>query len=192
MGIVGALRAKGFFHLLSVNLLAQALGLGTILVVAKFLSPRELGEVRILQSYTALIIAVAAFGYDTAILKVCSEARPLEERLAILRLGLGRPLPLLPQGRGQRARRLGVARGRRAAAGLDPQRLSVRGAPLIGVATVRAPSGLISATTTLAPSAASMRAAFSMSLRSAGSRWASSSRARAWRRSAKPGFIAVF
>ncbi len=90
MGIVGALRAKGFFHLLSVNLLAQALGLGTILVVAKFLSPRELGEARILQSYTALIIAVAAFGYDTAILKVCSEARPPEERLAILRLGLGR------------------------------------------------------------------------------------------------------
>ena len=35
-------------------------------------------------------------------------------------LGLGRPLPLLPQGRGQRARRLGVARSRRAAAGLRP------------------------------------------------------------------------
>ncbi len=35
-------------------------------------------------------------------------------------LGLGRPLPLLPQGRGQRARRLGVARGRRPAAGLRP------------------------------------------------------------------------
>jgi O-antigen/teichoic acid export membrane protein len=90
MGIVGALREKGFFHLLSVNLLAQALGLGTILVVAKFLSPEELGEVRILQSYTALIIAVAAFGYDTAILKVCSEPRPVHERAAILRLGLGR------------------------------------------------------------------------------------------------------
>ena len=30
------------------------------------------------------------------------------------RLGLGRPLPLLPQGRGQRARRVRVARGRRA------------------------------------------------------------------------------
>ncbi len=35
-------------------------------------------------------------------------------------LGLGRPLPLLPQGRGQRARRLRVARRRRAAAGLRP------------------------------------------------------------------------
>ncbi len=38
----------------------------------------------------------------------------------VARLGLGRPLPLLPQGRGQRARRLGVARRRRAAAGLRP------------------------------------------------------------------------
>ena len=36
------------------------------------------------------------------------------------RLGLGRPLPLLPQGRGQRARRLRVARRRRAAGRLRP------------------------------------------------------------------------
>jgi O-antigen/teichoic acid export membrane protein len=91
-GIVGTLREKGFFHLLSVNLLAQALGLGSILVVARFLSPQELGEVKILQSYTALLIAVATFGYDTAILKVCSEPRSQEERAAILRLGLRRVL----------------------------------------------------------------------------------------------------
>ena len=43
---------------------------------------------------------------------------PRLRRMGRRRLGLGRPLPLLPQGRGQRARRVGVARRRRAAAGL--------------------------------------------------------------------------
>ena len=45
------------------------------------------------------------------------------------RLGLGRPLPLLPQGRGQRARRVRVARGRRPAAGLRPALGDARSSP---------------------------------------------------------------
>ena len=52
---------------------------------------------------------------------------PRLRRMGRRRLGLGRPLPLLPQGRGQRARRVRVARGRRAAAGL---RAALRACPL--------------------------------------------------------------
>jgi len=90
--MIRSLREKGFFHLLSVNLLAQALGFGTILVVARFLSPEELGKVKIIQAYTALVIVVATFGYDTAVLKVCSEKRATVEKGAILRLALSRTL----------------------------------------------------------------------------------------------------
>ena len=54
------------------------------------------------------------------------------------RLGLGRPLPLLPQGRGQRARRVRVARRRRAAAGL---RAALRACHLPGLRRGRRRSG---------------------------------------------------
>lgn len=79
------LARKGFFHLLSANFLTQFLGFGCQLLVAKFLTPIELGEIKILQSYTMIFAVVAGFGYNSAILKVCSENREPSEKNAFLR-----------------------------------------------------------------------------------------------------------
>ena len=89
---ISALSQKGFFHLLSVNFLTQFLGFGSILLVAKFLTPVEIGEIRIVQSYAALFIVLAGFGLSTAVLKYCSEIRRGEEKAHILRYALGRSL----------------------------------------------------------------------------------------------------
>jgi len=81
---------KGFFHLLSANFLTQFLGFGTLLFIAKILTPVEVGQIKILQSYAALFIVLAAFGSDTAILRCCAENRPQAEKVYLLRLGLRR------------------------------------------------------------------------------------------------------
>ena len=83
---------KGFFHLLSANFLHQFLGFGILLVVAKFLTPAELGEIRILQAYIAVFTIFAAFGVSTAVLKTCAEQRPEAERESILKAGFRRAM----------------------------------------------------------------------------------------------------
>ncbi len=90
LSIISYLRDKGFFDLLSVNFLTQFLGFGSILLVAKFLTPVELGEVKILQSYTAIFVILAGFGFTSAVLKVCAENRPDEEKAGILHLAVER------------------------------------------------------------------------------------------------------
>lgn len=90
LSVFSYLRQKGFFDLLSVNFLTQFLGFGSVLLVAKFLTPVELGEVKILQSYTAIFVILAGFGFNTAVLKVCAENRPDQEKAGILRLVVSR------------------------------------------------------------------------------------------------------
>jgi O-antigen/teichoic acid export membrane protein len=82
------LSAKGFFDLLSVNFLTQFLGFGSVLLVAKFLTPKELGDVKILQSYTALLVIFATFGFNASVLKLCAENRSDQEKAGILRLAV--------------------------------------------------------------------------------------------------------
>ena len=79
---------KGFFHLLSVNFFTQFLGFGTSLLVAKFLTPVELGNIKIIQSYTTLFIVLAGFGLNSAVIKYCSEIRSVEEKESILNQAL--------------------------------------------------------------------------------------------------------
>lgn len=90
--ILRSIYDKGFFHLLSANFLHQFLGFGILLVVAKFLTPAELGEIRILQAYIAVFTVFAAFGLSTAVLKTCAEQRPEHERESILNTGLRRAM----------------------------------------------------------------------------------------------------
>jgi O-antigen/teichoic acid export membrane protein len=85
---ISYLKNKGFFHLLSANFLTQFLGFGTILLVAKFLSPTELGEIKIIQSYAAVFIVLAGFGFNSGILKFCSENRTDQERSYIFKHGI--------------------------------------------------------------------------------------------------------
>jgi O-antigen/teichoic acid export membrane protein len=76
---------KGFFHLLSANFFIQFLGFGTSLLVAKFLTPVELGEVRIIQSYFVVFSVMAVFGHSSAVLKFCSEEQSQAKRESILK-----------------------------------------------------------------------------------------------------------
>lgn len=83
--VLRTLHRRGFFHLLMANFLTQFLGFGTMLLVAKFLAPSELGDIKILQSYGLLFAILAGFGLNTAVLKFCAESRAPEDRQHILR-----------------------------------------------------------------------------------------------------------
>lgn len=76
---------KGFFHLLSANFIIGFLGFGSQLLVAKFLTPVELGQIKAMQAFIGVAIILAGFGFNTAVLKLCSEKRPLEERAYIFK-----------------------------------------------------------------------------------------------------------
>ncbi len=65
--------SKGFFHLLTANYFIGFLGLAAQLIVVKFLSPVEMGQIKTLQSFIAVISIIAGFGFNTAVLKICSE-----------------------------------------------------------------------------------------------------------------------
>ena len=86
---------KGFFHLLSANFIIGFLGFGSQLLVAKFLTPTELGEVRIIQSYVAVAAIIAGFGFNTAVLKLCSESRSLEEKSYIFARNIYYTIPFM-------------------------------------------------------------------------------------------------
>ena len=76
---------RGFFHLLSANVLLGFLGFGSQLLVVKYLSPVELGQIRTMQSFLAVALVVGSFGFNTAVLKLCSENRPTHERAYIFK-----------------------------------------------------------------------------------------------------------
>jgi O-antigen/teichoic acid export membrane protein len=76
---------KGFFHLLSANFIIGFLGFGSQLLVAKFLTPTELGQIKVIQSFIGVGVILAGFGFNTAVLKLCSEKRSSEERAFIFK-----------------------------------------------------------------------------------------------------------
>jgi len=78
-------KKKGFFHLLSANFIIGFLGFGAQLLVAKFLTPVELGQIKIMQSFIGVATIIAGFGFNTSVLKLCSEKRPFEERAVIFK-----------------------------------------------------------------------------------------------------------
>lgn len=86
------IRVRGFFQLLSANYFIQFLGFISSLLVAKFLTPVELGEVRILQSYLTLFLILAGFGFNTVVLKFCAEPRTSGDRMGILQHAFTRTL----------------------------------------------------------------------------------------------------
>jgi O-antigen/teichoic acid export membrane protein len=77
--------SKGLFHLVSANILIGFFGFGSQLLVAKLLSPTELGQIRTIQSYIGVASIIAGFGFNGAVLKLCSEKRGLDEKITILR-----------------------------------------------------------------------------------------------------------
>lgn len=77
--IKGAFK-KGFFHLLSANLLLQISAFGMQIFLTRILSVEDIGRIKVLQSFNAIIIIIAGLGINTAILKLCSENIDLSEK----------------------------------------------------------------------------------------------------------------
>ena len=82
------IKRKGFFHLLSANFLINLFGFGSQLFVAKFLSSTDLGRIKTMQSFISLAVIIGGFGLNTAVLKLCSENKSLDEKKLILKENL--------------------------------------------------------------------------------------------------------
>jgi len=64
---------KGFFHLLSSNLLIAIVAFGSQFLVAGILKPQEIGRIRIFQTYIQIFSVLAALSVSTSILKLISD-----------------------------------------------------------------------------------------------------------------------
>jgi len=82
------IRQKGFFHLLSANLLIQVVAFTSQLFVAGILSPDDIGRIKIIQTYVSIFSIVAGMGFNSSTLKLCSENRTPEERNSIFQSAL--------------------------------------------------------------------------------------------------------
>lgn len=76
---------KGLAHLLTANFLTQFLGFGSLVLVAKILSPTEIGAIKIIQSYIEVGAVFATFGHNTAIVKFCPAIKSLSLNRYILK-----------------------------------------------------------------------------------------------------------
>jgi O-antigen/teichoic acid export membrane protein len=88
--VLRSLLKKGLLDLLSANFLIQFLGFGTLMLVPRFVSAESLGALKIIQSYASLLVILAGFGYNSAVLKLCAETRPEKEKAWFLKVALVR------------------------------------------------------------------------------------------------------
>jgi O-antigen/teichoic acid export membrane protein len=76
-----SVKEKGFFHLFSANFFINFVGFGSQFMVAWLLTPIQLGEIKIMQTYITIAALFTTFGFNTSTLKLCSENRPDGEKL---------------------------------------------------------------------------------------------------------------
>jgi len=86
--IIKNIRDKGFFHLLSANLLIQVVAFASQLFVAGILAPDDIGRIKIIQTYVSIFSIIAGMGFNSSTLKLCSENRTAEERSSIFQSAL--------------------------------------------------------------------------------------------------------
>lgn len=87
-GLLHKSGSKGFFHLLSSNLLIQIVGFASQLVVAGILMPDDIGRIKIIQTFTALFSVIGGMGLSASTLKLCSENRTEKEKVKLLYTGV--------------------------------------------------------------------------------------------------------
>ncbi|MEI8085006.1 MAG: hypothetical protein WCG93_02195, partial [Paludibacter sp.] len=59
-------REKGFFHLLSANLLIQFFAFASQLLVAGILASDDIGRIKIIQTYFSVFIILAGMGFNAS------------------------------------------------------------------------------------------------------------------------------
>lgn len=65
--------SKGFFHLFSANSLIHVIEFGSQLFVAWILLADDIGRIKSFQSFAAIAVVIGGLGFNTSILKLCSE-----------------------------------------------------------------------------------------------------------------------
>lgn len=80
--ILNEIKQKGFFHLLSANLLIQAVAFASQLFVAGILSPEDIGRIKFIQTLLSVFSIFAGMGFSASTLKLCSENRTETEKTA--------------------------------------------------------------------------------------------------------------
>jgi len=86
--IINNIRQKGFFHLLSANVLIQVVAFASQLFVAGILSPDDLGRIKIIQTYLSIFSIIAGMGFNASTLKLCSENRTKDEQVTLFKSAL--------------------------------------------------------------------------------------------------------
>ena len=82
------IHGKGFFHLLSANVLIQIFAFGSQLFIAGILPPDDIGRIKIILTYLSIFSIIGGMGFSTSTLKLCSEDRSSEERIIIFKSAL--------------------------------------------------------------------------------------------------------
>lgn len=83
-----SVKDKGFFHLFSANFFINFVGFGSQFMVAWLLTPIQLGEIKIMQTYIAIAALFTTFGFNTSTLKLCSENRQDGEKVFLFNKAL--------------------------------------------------------------------------------------------------------
>jgi len=86
--ILNNINQKGFFHLLSANLLIQVVAFASQLFVAGILSPDDIGRIKIIQTYLSIFSIIAGMGFNASTLKLCSENRTTDEKNSLFQSAL--------------------------------------------------------------------------------------------------------
>src|SRR4051812_41410991 len=87
-GFINNISQKGFFHLLSSNLLIAVVAFGAQFLVAGYLKPQEIGRIRIFQTYVQIFSVLAALSVSTSVLKLIDSQKSNEENYKYYKAGL--------------------------------------------------------------------------------------------------------
>lgn len=71
--IINDIKSKGFFHLFSANSLIHLIEFGSQLFVAWILLADDIGRIKSFQTFASVGVVIAGLGFNTSILKLCSE-----------------------------------------------------------------------------------------------------------------------
>lgn len=79
---------RGFFHLLTANLLIQVVAFASQLFVAGILSPEDIGRIKIIQTFLSVFSVIGGMGFNASTLKLCSENKTDIEKYKLLYSGV--------------------------------------------------------------------------------------------------------
>lgn len=82
------LTSRGFFHLLSANVLIQAVAFASQLFVAGILSPDDVGRIKVIMTFLSVFSVIGGMGFNGSTLKLCSENRSQGEVRQIFSAGV--------------------------------------------------------------------------------------------------------